>query len=135
MALRRDEVDAWLRAYVEAWKTYDPAQIEALFAEEVRYRYHPYDEPVVGRAAVVASWLGEGEAEGASTRDEPDTYDAAYTTHAIDGNVAVAVGATTYLAQAGGPIDRVYDNCFFIRFDDEGRCIDFTEWFMKRPNA
>jgi hypothetical protein len=133
MALRRDEVDAWLRAYVGAWKTYDPAQIEALFAEDVRYRFHPYDEPVVGRASVVASWLGEGEAEGASTRDEPDTYDAAYKTLAIDGSLAVVVGATTYLVHAGGPVDRVYDNCFFIRFDDEGRCVDFTEWFMKRP--
>ena len=133
MAVGRAEVNAWLRAYVEAWKTYDPGQIEALFAENVRYRFHPYDEPVVGREAVVAAWLGESEAEGASTRDEPNTYDAEYSMLAIDGNLAIAVGATTYLAHAGGPVDRVYDNCYFIRFDDDSRCVEFTEWFMQRP--
>ena len=133
MAVERKNVDAWLRAYVEAWKTYDRAQIEALFAENIEYRFHPYDDPVVGRDAVVAAWLGEGDAVGGSTRDAVDTYDAEYTTRAAEGDLAIAVGATTYLAHAGGPVDRVYDNCFFIRFDDDARCVEFTEWFMKRP--
>ena len=133
MAVEKNDVDAWLREYVQAWKTYDRAQIEGLFSENVEYRWHPYDEPVVGRDAVVAAWLGEGDAEGASTRDEPDTYEAAYATAAIEGDLAIAVGSTTYLAHAGGPVDRVYDNCFFIRFDDDLRCREFTEWFMKRP--
>ena len=29
----------WLDAYVAAWLSYDRAQIEALFTEDVRYRY------------------------------------------------------------------------------------------------
>ena len=52
-------VDRWLQEYVEAWKSYDHDQIGALFTEDVQYRYHPHDDPVVGRAAVVRSWLGE----------------------------------------------------------------------------
>ena len=35
----------------------------------------------------------------------------------------------------GGPIDKIYDNCFVIRFDGDGRCREFTEWFMQRPDA
>ena len=31
----------------------------ALFTEDISYRYHPYDDPIVGKDAVVASWLGE----------------------------------------------------------------------------
>lgn len=27
------------------------------------------------------------------------------------------------------------DNCFVIRFDPDGRCIEFTEWFMERPRV
>jgi hypothetical protein len=81
-------VDRWLRAYIDAWKSYDRDQIAALFAEGVRYRYHPYDEPIEGRDAVVASWLGESDAPGASTRDEPGTYEAEYRTVAVDGDVA-----------------------------------------------
>ncbi len=73
----RSDVAKWLEAYVEAWKSYDRAQIEALFSEDVRYRFHPGDEPVVGRDAVAEAWLGEGDHAGAPTRDEPGTYDAA----------------------------------------------------------
>jgi hypothetical protein len=131
--MTRDDVDRWLDAYVEAWKSYDRDRIAALFAEDVRYRYHPYDDPIAGRDAVVASWLGEGEAEGASSRDEPDTYDARYRALAVDGELAVATGTSTYLDAPGGSVTRVFHNCFVMRFDSAGRCAEFTEWFMEAP--
>jgi hypothetical protein len=129
----RADVDRWLTEYVAAWKSYEREAVEALFSEDVEYRYHPYDEPVTGREAVVAAWLGEGDAAEASTRDADDTYDAEYRAIALDGEVAVAVGSSTYLTEPGGQVDKVYDNCFVIRFDSEGRCSEFTEWFMLRP--
>ena len=43
----------WLDRYVAAWLSYDRDEIAALFSEDVTYRYHPYDEAVVGRDAVV----------------------------------------------------------------------------------
>jgi ketosteroid isomerase-like protein len=128
-------VDRWLDAYVEAWKSYDRDAIDALFSEDVEYRYHPADEPIRGREAVIASWLGEDDSEVASTRDQPGTYDAGYHAVAVDGEVAVATGTSTYLIEPGGPVERVFDNCFVIRFDGEGRCAEFTEWFMERPRA
>jgi ketosteroid isomerase-like protein len=130
----RAEVARWLDQYVEAWRTYDRDRIAALFAEDVEYRYHPYDEPIVGRDAVVASWLGEGEHEGASTRDPEGTYDAAYRPLAVDGDAVVATGSSTYMVRPDGPVEQVFDNCFVMRFDGDGRCREFTEWFMKRPN-
>ena len=130
-----DGVARWLTTYVEAWKSYDREAIGALFSDDVRYRYHPYDEPVEGRTAVVESWLGEGDHEGAPTRDRDDTYDAAYEPVAVDGDVAVATGTSTYTQEPGGPIEDVYHNCFVMRFDGEGRCCEFTEWYMKRPAA
>ena len=81
----------------------------------------------------MSSWLGESDAEGASTRDQPGTWEAEYRTIAVDGDVAVAVGSTTYATEPGGPVDRVYDNCFVLRFDAYGRCREFTEWYVKRP--
>jgi hypothetical protein len=130
----REDVNRWLGDYIEAWKTYDRDRIETLFAYDISYRYHPHDEPIVGRDAVVASWLGEDEPQGASSRDEPGTYDAVYRVVAVDGDMAVAIGSSTYYSEPGGAVDRVYDNCFVMRFDSEGRCREFTEWFMKRPN-
>jgi hypothetical protein len=129
------QVDRWLDAYVTAWKSYDRELIGALFAEDVSYRYHPYDEPVAGRAAVVAAWLGEEEHPGASAVDTPGTFDAAYRTVAVDGDVAVATGSSTYLTEPGGAVDEVFDNCFVMRFDQAGRCREFTEWYIRRPGA
>jgi ketosteroid isomerase-like protein len=128
-------VDRWLRAYVEAWKTYDREQIGALFAQDVTYRYHPYDEPIVGREAVVESWLGEGDHPGASTRDQQGTYDAGYRAIAVDGDVAVATGTSSYRASPGGPVESVFDNCFVLRFDLDGLCTEYTEWYIERPGS
>jgi hypothetical protein len=120
----REAVARWLDAYVAAWESYDRDEIGALFAEDARQRYHPYDEPIRGREAIVDSWLDEP--------DEPGTYEAAYEPVAIDGDVAVATGTSTYLNEDGS-VRTIYDNCFLLRFDDDGRCADFTEWFMERP--
>lgn len=124
---------AWLDRYVAAWESYDPDAIAGLFSEHVAYRYHPYDEPIVGRDAVVASWLGEGGSDDASTRDDPGTYAATYSPVAVDGDVVVATGASSYREVPDGPVVRVYDNCYLMRFDGEGRCAEFTEFYMKRP--
>ena len=127
----------WLDRYVEAWKSYDPDQVAALFAEDATYRYHPYDEGdalLNGRAAIVADWT---EPEGnASTRDEPGTYDAHYEPFAVDEDRAVAVGWSRYWTDATqSTLDRIYHNVFLLRFDEDGRCSDFTELFMKGPDS
>ena len=131
----RSDVDLWLKRYVDAWKSYDRSEIESLFGEGIHYRYHPYDEPIVGKEAVVKSWMGELDHADASTRDEPGTFDGSYRCIAVDGQTAVATGHTTYLTELGGDIDRIYDNCYVMTFDDNGRCTEFTEWFMQRPSA
>jgi ketosteroid isomerase-like protein len=129
------EVNRWLGAYVQAWKSYDRDQIGELFAEDVKYRYHPSDDPVEGREAVVRAWLGEEQHPGSSARDDEGTYDAAYQAVAVDGDVAVATGTSSYRAKPGAPVTEVYDNCFVMRFDSTGRCREFTEWYVQRPGG
>ena len=120
----REDVSAWLERYVAAWKSGDRVEIEALFSDDAHYRYHPYDEPLVGRAAIVDSWLDDP--------DEPGSFDASYECYAADDEAAVAIGTSTYFGAEGG-VDRVYHNAFALRFDAEGRCSDFTEWYSRRP--
>ena len=50
----------------------------------------------------------------------------------MDGDVAVATGISS--TGSRGRAARVYDNCFVMRFDSEGRCREFTEWFMQRKS-
>ena len=123
----------WLDRYVDAWMSYDPDDVSGLFSADVAYRYHPYDEPIVGRDAVVASWLGETSSGDASTRDAPGTYEAEYSPVAVDGDTVVATGTSRYREVPGGPVVRTYENCFVMRFDGEGRCREFTEYYLRRP--
>jgi hypothetical protein len=129
----RADAQAWLDKYVAAWLCYDANDIAALFTEDIVYRYHPYDDPIVGRESVVASWLGEDSSDGASTRDAPGTYQAHYEPVAVDDDVVVATGTSSYRERPDGPIIRLYHNCFVMRFDTEGRCREFTEYYVKRP--
>jgi hypothetical protein len=126
-----DDVQAWLARYVAAWESYDPVAIGDLFAEDAEYRYHPADEPVVGRDAIVASWVApEGPASG---RDAPGTYAAQYEPFAVEGPRAVAVGWSRYWEDAAHLVDQAtFDNCFLLEFDAAGRCRSFTEFFRER---
>jgi ketosteroid isomerase-like protein len=130
----KENVDRWLADYVEAWNTYDAEQIAALFSEDIAYRYHPYDDPIEGRDEVVKAFRAEGDHPEAGTRDDPGTYEAEYRCIAVDGDVAVATGSSSYKDSVDGPVVRVYDNCFVMRFDSEGRCREFTEWFIQRKS-
>ena len=128
MSVERDAVAQWLDDYIAAWKSYDRDSILALFSDDVSYRYRPHGDEINGSDAVAASWLEDDP-------DEPDTYDADYQVIALDGDIAVAVGTSTYLTEAGGPVDKVFDNCFVMRFEADRRCVEFTEFFIERPHG
>lgn len=122
MALSHGQFQDWLDRYVAAWKSYNPEEIAALFAPDAQYRYHPQDDPVVGRDAIVASWLGGP--------DDPGTYDARYEPLAIDGQNHVARGWSRYLNPDGSTEDE-YRNIFLVSFDEAGQATSFTEWWIR----
>ena len=124
--MTRDDVQRWLDRYVAAWKSYDETEIADLFSADAEYRYHPWDEPVRGREAIVQDWLTPNG--NASSRDEPGTYDASYEAWAVDGNRAVGVGTSDYFAdETRTKREQRYHNTYLIEFDAEGRCTSFTE--------
>jgi len=128
--MTRDDVQRWLDRYVAAWMAYDPAAIGELFSADAEYRYHPWDEPLRGREAIVHDWLNPGG--DPAGRDRPGTVEGHYECYAADGDRAVAIGATTYRDVPGGPIARHYANAWLIEFDADGRCRSFIEYFMKQ---
>ena len=124
----RNGFEQWLRRYVDAWRLNDAAAIGDLFSADARYAYDPFEEAVRGRVAIVASWLADA--------DVPGSWEADYEVLAIDGDTGVAHGRTRYLTDDRTAVDREFANVFVIRFDDEGRCREFTEWYMRRrPEA
>jgi ketosteroid isomerase-like protein len=125
-----EAVSAWLAAYLHAWETYDPAAIGALFSEDAEYRWHPFDEPEVGRDAIVHAWLNPGG--NASSRDEPGTYAGDLRPFVANGNRAVAVGTCTYWTDATRTkVSRIYYNNWLLEFAEDGKCSSFTEYYMQ----
>lgn len=112
----------WLDRYVDAWRSGDPTAIGDLFSPGAEYFYGPYHEPVVGREAIVRDWT--------KAPDAPGSWEAEYRPLAIDGEVAVATGESRYPAEG-----KTYSNIFVCRFDADGRCREFREWFMEKKRA
>lgn len=120
----RSTVQRWLDSYVSAWKSYDTQAIGDLFSENATYAYDPFSEPVQGRAAIVASWL-DGP-------DAPGTYDAHYEPILIEGDRAVTNGHSLYYQTDGTTLKAEWNNIYLLRFDADGRCAEFHEWYMRR---
>jgi len=115
----RDEVQTWLDRYVAAWRSYVAAAIGELFSADASYAYHPYDEPLRGRAAIVDSWLEE--------QDEPGSWEARYEVDLVAGDQAIAKGETSYSS------GRRFSNLWEMRFDGDGHCSEYVEWYMEHP--
>jgi ketosteroid isomerase-like protein len=122
--MTHDDVQRWLDAYVEAWRSNDPAAIGALFAPEATYRHAPYREPIVGRDAIVADWV--------APPDEPEAWEAHYEPFAVDGDRAVAIGESRY-TNADGSLRDLYFNLWTLRFDREGQCTEYVEYWVDLP--
>jgi SnoaL-like domain len=124
MHLSRDRFGAWLGRYVEAWRSRDPEVIGDLFSEDCNYHYRAGSHTVSGREAIVASWLEE---------DDDGRWEAAYEPLAVEDEVHVAVGWTRYFDESTALRDE-YSNIFVCRFDEDGRCREFSEWWMRAPS-
>ncbi len=122
----RDGFQRWLDEYVEAWRASDAELIEALFSEDAVYHRSAFSNPVHGRDSITAFWL--------TVKDEPGTWTADYWPLAVDGDIAVATGTTRYYSDTTrATLTEEYSNVFVVRFDDEGRCSEYREWWMERP--
>ena len=111
-------VEAWVERYVRAWESNEPAAIGALFTDDARYFTAPYREPWRGREEIVAGWLAR--------KDEPGTWTFRHETLAVAGELGFVRGWTRYL---NPPTD--YSNLWVIRLTPDGRCSEFTEWWMQ----
>jgi uncharacterized protein (TIGR02246 family) len=112
-------VAAWIGRYVDAWETNDPEAIAGLFTDDARYFPGPDDEPWRGQAGIVAGWLAE--------RDEPGTWTFRFEVLAASGDLAFVRGWTDYNQPPTS-----YNNLWILRFAPDGRCREFSEWWMER---
>jgi ketosteroid isomerase-like protein len=115
-----DHVQRWVDGYLAAWDSNDPAAIKALFTPDGTYLDRPFGTPKKGHDAITADWLDR--------KDEPGTWQAWLEPLLVQGDTAIVTGKVDYTN------GNRYANLWVIRFGDDGRAAEFTEWWMDRPS-
>lgn len=110
----RDTVMTWVAAYEAAWRGEDLRAVETLFTEDARYARSPYDDPLRGHGEIRDFWLVDA--------GEPFTMTVEPV--AVDGSTAVVQVEVRY----GDPVEQEYRDLWVLRFADDGRVEEFTEW-------
>ena len=98
---------------------------QALFSEDGEYRYSPTptSRRLQGRDAIVDDWL--------DGKDEPGTYDAQVRAAGDRRrDLTWPVADPKYFNADGAQRDE-YWNVYVCRFNDEGECATFTEYWMQ----
>jgi hypothetical protein len=113
----RAQVAGWIAAYELAWRAPGTALLAGIFAPAASYLQGPYDEPVVGLAAIGRMW--EAEREGAE-----EVFAMTSDIVAVDGSTAVVRVEVSY----GMPVRLEYRDLWIITFAPDGRCAAFEEW-------
>jgi len=113
--ISKEHVDAWVQGYVRAWKSTDPADIEALFTEDAESYEWPYETAWVGREAIIEGWLGrQGWQDGGWSFD--------WELLTINGDTFAVKGLGKYRKLGR------FDNLWVVTLATDGRCSTFRMW-------
>jgi hypothetical protein len=108
--------------YVLAWSSNETGHIQALFSENAVYDPQTADGEWHGIDEIVQHWQDIGDSE--------DNWDFQWLPLVETDDIAVVTGRTNYREPPAS-----YRNLFVIRFNDEGRCYDFTEWYIEEDTG
>lgn len=122
MSIQKTDFEKWAQGYIAAWKSNDREDIGALFTDDVRYYTQAFREPWVGSKTVVNGWIGRVDEQGDWKFD--------YKWIAVESNVGVLEGVTTYTTQ-----ETAYNNIWIITLAEDGRCSEFREQWVQQPEA
>jgi hypothetical protein len=107
----------WLERYFAAWRSNDPAEVEALFTEEAVYAYGPFSGSARGRPAIVRNWVEGGVQPGLETWFE---------VLAVEGERGVANWRVSFDED---DLRVTLEGILVCDFDERGRCSLHREWF------
>lgn len=117
-----ERLDNWMDQYVLAWSSNEAEDIRALFTEEAVYDPQTAGGEWDGVEEIIARWQ--------EIDDSEDNWDFEWRPVVETEEVAVIKGRTHYFEP-----ETIYRNLFVIRFSEDGRCYDFTEWYIEEELA
>jgi hypothetical protein len=115
--LQRAHFEAWILAYERAWRTAGTDSLDALFTNGAWYSPAPFEEALIGRAAIADFWDAERKSPDEQFSFRADVL-------AVDGDTAVARVSVEYDDERTAS----YKNLWIIVLDEDSRCRHFEEW-------
>jgi hypothetical protein len=104
--------------YVLAWSSNETDHIMALFTDDAVYDAQTEAGELHGIDEIIARWQ--------EIDDQEDNWDFEWLPLVETDDLAVITGKTQYFEP---PL--TYRNLFVIRFAEDDRCYDFTEWYIE----
>ncbi|GAA2513861.1 nuclear transport factor 2 family protein [Winogradskya humida] len=115
MKITEKQAANWVAGYVKAWKSTDPEDIAAIFAEDGESHEWPYETAWIGLEAIVRGWQArEDWQQGGWTFD--------WELLTINGDTFAVKGVGAY-RELGN-----FDNLWVVTLDDDGRCAVLRMW-------
>ena len=115
---------AWLDAYGRAWQEGDAKAVMTLFAAGATYHETPFDPPLMGLDAIHDHWkAGAGQTQ----TEVVFTYDVL----SVAGDLGLAHWRATFVRLPARSAVRL-DGALAARFDANGRCTEFREWWHRQ---
>jgi hypothetical protein len=113
-----ERLDRWMDGYVLAWSSNEAGHIAALFTPDAVYDPQTAEGEWHGVEEIVRRWQEIG--------DDEENWEFEWMPLVETDDLAVVVGSTSFIEP---PVR--FRNLFVIRFADDGRCRDFTEWYIE----
>jgi hypothetical protein len=113
-----ERLDNWMDQYVIAWSTNDEEHIRALFTDDAVYDPQVAGGEWEGIEEIVTRWQ--------EIDDSEENWDFQWLPLVETDDLAVITGRTNYYEPPAA-----YRNLFVIRFSEDDRCYDFTEWYIE----
>ena len=126
MTVTRESFADWLTAYFDAWRSNNPSQVAALFAESAIYEYGPFRQPALGREQIVKNWV--------SNSNNPPDLQTSASVIAVDGQTGVAHWCASFPIPGQSSVLLELDGVLIAEFNQAGECVHHREWYQQRES-
>lgn len=121
--MNKDSFEKWVKTLGEAWITKNPDLIGSICSENVRYYENPFEEPRVGRQAVIREW------QNVPTSQKDITFD--FNVIGITNDIGVAHWIASFTRTPENKRETL-DGIFTVQLNELGLCTEFHMWWVAK---
>ncbi len=116
----------WLSRYGKCWETGDSNEITNLFSDDAYYYETPFDDPMVGLTSIKKYW-----SEGADQAQENVVFN--FSSVSMNGQIGTCRWQASFnRVPSGLRVD--IDGYLEAKFNSDGRCSSFREWWHRKES-